>query len=120
MAKDHFPKVREARERLIAQADSLIAKYWDLINAAEEAGQFDVAMKHIQWLIEHTADDDGKRIVNPSVDNEGGGRNNKGGPVINLGFAIGGIPGPKLLDTAPIDTRVIDVKDENDPTSNSD
>lgn len=111
MSKDYFPKVREARAKLLEQADKLIAKYWDLINAAEEAGQFDVAMKHVQWLIEHTRDDDGKTIVSSSVDKEeGDGRKGKSGPTINLGFAIGGIPGTNRI--AELNPVVIDVKDE--------
>jgi hypothetical protein len=103
--KDYFPKVREAREALKEKALDLFEQYDNAIKVALANGEYDVALKHLQWLIEHMPAEDGERMVDASVNKEGG-EVRAIGPQINLGIMLGGVSqpgdGPKVIEVTPL------------------
>jgi hypothetical protein len=109
--KSPFPKVKEAREALKEKALELFEEYRSMIREAREKGEYEIAAKHIQWLIEHMPmDEDGSTMVDPSVDKPKP-ETKATGPSINIGFNLGGIESPKELPLPEI--KVIDVKSES-------
>lgn len=101
MARDYFPKVREARELLKERAAALIEKYEKLIDAAIANGEYEVAMKALQFLMDHMPDDDGVKMIGASVDKEIV-QKGPSAPMINIGVQIGGYKkAPGLLPEAP-------------------
>lgn len=93
--RGNFAKVKAARELLREKAEELLAEYLDIIKSAKDAGQYDTAAKHMQWLIDHVpAEEDGQRMIDHSVD-----KNPQAGipqqvdttPRIQIGIKVGGI-----------------------------
>lgn len=93
--KGPLSKVRAARQVLKERALDLLNKYEAIIDKAVEAGQLDIAAEHIQWLIEHTGNEDGERIIDPSASKVKEVDSNRG-PTIQIGIALSG-PAPKQL-----------------------
>lgn len=114
MARDHFPRVKEAREALRERAVDLFEKYWSLIQKAEDAGQFDVAMEHARWLVEHMpAGEAGERMIDSSAAKPKEIEGPKG-PQIQIGIALGGMKPPTTVQLPVADViDVTPVKDTN-------
>jgi hypothetical protein len=109
MARDYFPKVREAREALREKALELYELHLAIINKAIEAGELEVAKDATQWLIEHMpAGNDGERMIDSSAATpkqiEG-----RQGPQIQFNVALGGMKPrvalPEVIDITPIDPK---------------
>ena len=106
--KDHFPKVREAREALKEKALELFEAYLLIIKDAHASGNFEVAAQHMQWLIEHMPKgDDGERVIDESAAKPKSVETPKG-PTIQIGIALSPQK-PKELPSV----EVIDVTDVN-------
>lgn len=106
--KSPFPKVREAREALKAKALELHELYMTIIQKAILDHDFETAMKATQWLMEHMPSDDGAQMLDISVDKPKQVEQ-RTGPSVNIGFALGGIP--KSLPTVTIDVEPVAVLD---------
>lgn len=93
---NYFPRVREAREALKAKALEIFEKQQEIIAQAMEAGDFETAAKANQFLLEHLPDDDGVRVIAESIDKP---KETKGvaGPIVQIGFKLGGVNEPKAL-----------------------
>lgn len=91
MAKDYFPKVKEARAALAAKALELYEQYEATIKDAIVHGHFEVALDNMKWLMEHMPADDGVKMLDGSVDKQAT-QLGPAMPTINIGFALGGIP----------------------------
>lgn len=88
-----FGKIKEAREALRERTQEIIDAYIQNAMLAQEAGEFEVAAKTLQWLIEHMpADEDGGRVVDNSVDKAPKQDKKDSLPAIQIGFALGGLP----------------------------
>lgn len=85
-----YAKLTEARSKLQAKASDLVEAYMTTIQASIKKGDYEVALKAIQWALVHMPEEDGLRVIENPVDKiktEGGG----GGPSITIGVALGGV-----------------------------
>lgn len=87
---NYFPRAKAARRILQEKYEQIVKDHLATIDEARVAGEFEVAIKAQQWLIEHGKDDDGTSIVDPSVDKNKVGEQ-PAGPSIQIGFALGGL-----------------------------
>lgn len=103
-AKGYFPKVAEARKVLTDEALELYRLYRTIIQAALDKGEFEVAADHTQWLIEHMPEDEESgTLVGTSVDKNREPDVQGGGPSIQIGLALGGMPSSqKALPTVTL------------------
>lgn len=101
-------KVKKVKQTLREHSEEIYQEYRQTIQLAVAAGQYEVAIKAHQHLLDHIADEDGESLLSPSVDKQKVDSGQKG-PVIQIGLQIGGtVPAPKQLEEA----TVIDVKSE--------
>lgn len=101
-----FPKVAQAREALKERAIEVLETYLAVIAEARAAGEFDVATRSLQWLMEHMPSaDDGVKIIDQSIDKPK--IEAPSGPSINIGFALGGMGEQKSLPPVTIEAEVI-------------
>ena len=106
----YFSKVKEAREKISSEALELYDMYKGLIRDAIVAHDFETASKGLQFIMDHIpADDEGTRLLDPSVDKTDINKKGNSGPIINIGIKLGGIP--KQAELPP---SVIDVEPENE------
>lgn len=103
-----FSSVRKARAALKEKALETYMLMLQIIKQAAAAGDYETAAKYTAWLIDHTPDEDGERIVAESIDKKesGGGQSGPSGPTIQIGLQIGGVapkqlPSPKIIDVEP-------------------
>lgn len=94
--KEYFPKVREAREALLAYAEELIELKKKIILEAIAAGEYETADNAVNFLLSHMHAHEGKTVLSTDIDKNKGESGPKG-PVINIGFALGGVPQTKGL-----------------------
>lgn len=92
-----FPRVKEAREALREKALEIFQAYYSIALDAHAKGDSKAALEALRWLMEHMPrTDDGDSIVDSSaakpVQTEG-----QSGPIIQIGFKLGGVNEPKLL-----------------------
>lgn len=99
--REMFPKVREAREALKERAIEILESYIAVIGEARAAGNVEVATKSLQWLMEHMPAEDGESLVDASIDKTKQ-TEQKTGPVINIGLALGGMPSQNALPAPTI------------------
>lgn len=100
----YFPRVKEAREALREQALDWLNKYSIIIDKAIDEGKLDVAAEHVRWIIEHTANEDGERIIDPSAAKPKEIQGSQG-PTIQIGIALDAKPkelAPHVIDIEPI------------------
>ncbi len=97
--KEYFPKVRQAREALRERALEILTTYIDTIKLAQEAGDYDVATKSLQWLMEHMPAEDKDRMLDVSIDKQAVS-DKKDVPHITVGFQIGGVES-EIIDVTP-------------------
>lgn len=98
-----FPRVREAREKLRSKAGEILDAYMDTVVEAREAGETEVAIKALQFLMEHLPADaeTGEKFLDTSVDKVQKNEGRKSlGPNIKIGVAIGGLPTQAQLGPA--------------------
>jgi len=107
---NYFPRVQEAREALAAKAVDILEAYVKVVKEAAAAGDYEVATKSLQWLMEHMPQEQLGGMIDVGIDKP---KVTVGsvGPAINIGFAIGGITKPPL-ELPP--AEVIDAEDEDD------
>jgi hypothetical protein len=113
-AVKYFSKVRIARQLLREKSEEILSEYLDNVAKARDAGQHEVALKALQWLIDHMpADDDGGRLVDQSVDKKQEVvEKGPTGPAIQIGIALGGLGGTQKALPKPNDVIVTEVVDE--------
>lgn len=103
--KEHlFSKVKEARELLKQEAETILRGYMTTIQMAVAAGDFEAALKAQQWLIDHLPGDEGVRLLDVSVDKVVQSDGPKG-PQIQISVALGGLSKPQ----SQIQDTVIDI-----------
>lgn len=106
-AKGYFPKVAEARKFLTDQAVELYNLYKQIAIDASGAQDFVTAEKVVWNLLSHMPEDDETgTLLGTSIDKmrepdlKGGG-----GPSIQIGLALGGMPDrkalPEVVDITP-------------------
>lgn len=100
--KQFLSKVAIARQLLREKSEEMLKQYMLVIDEARASGDYETAMKGLQWLIEHApADEAGERVVDVSVDKKQQVVDQ--GPVrapIQIGIQVGGLgqhslPNPK-------------------------
>lgn len=96
-SSSYFPKVKEAREALKAKALELYELQLEIVKTALANGEFEVAAKANQWLIEHMPAEDGTKMIDTSIDTNKIVEKGPTGPMINIGFQLGGINQTKEL-----------------------
>lgn len=113
----HFPRIREARELLLAQAEELIQLKIKIAKDAMSVGDFETADNCINWLLEHMPANEGMKVIEASIDKAPAPSAASKGPQIQIGVILGGVNAPKSLPSS----TVIDVKEiPNDTDSNWD
>lgn len=96
----YFPKVREAREALRAKALALHDLHMEIIQAAIDKGDLEVAASEVRWLTEHMPKgDDNERMIDESAAKPKQIEAPRG-PQVNIGFALGGIAESRVLPPA--------------------
>lgn len=106
-----FSKVRIARELLREKAEEIFAEYMDVLKLAKERGDHKVAMEGLQYLMDHMpSDDDGSRMVEPSVDKQQQQIQQDTRPSIQIGIQVGGVLPTAKKALPPIKTEVTHVK----------
>lgn len=105
--------VRLAREKLQQRALGIVEDFQATIEEARERGQYEFALKAQQWLIEHIADEDGLRIVDPSVDRMKVEEKQSMIPRFQIGIALGGVT--PQLPAAPPTVSITEATIETDP-----
>src|SRR4051812_26597893 len=85
--QDSFPRIKEAREALKAKALAMWEVYERAIQKAIDAEEYEVALKAMQWMIEHSPDHNGERMLNRSIDSKEIDSKSKG-PQIQIGIAL--------------------------------
>ena len=109
----HFPKIREARELLLAQAEDLINLKLKIAREALDAGDYETADKSINWLLEHMPAHEGQRVIEASIDNIKQVEGPKG-PQISIGIALGGMSNKKELPSAVVIDTIPVTEDNNE------
>lgn len=85
----YFPHAKAAREALRERLVELMETQMRIISGAIEKGEFEVAAKANQFLLERApADDDGIRVLDTSIDKHIESDGHKG-PMIQIGIALG-------------------------------
>ncbi len=100
----YFSSVKKAREALKERANELLDLQISIIKSALAEGDFETAAKANQFLLEHIPHEDGERLLDTTVDKQQ--IESKAGPMINIGFKIGGVAQkeltPTTIEVAPI------------------
>ena len=104
--------VQRAREVYAEKAALAVALFFKNIKRAMEAGDHETVSKALQWYMEHSPKtESGDRILETGVDVKQVKPVESGptGPIIQLGFRLGGAPQPTLPPAQP---DVIDIQPE--------
>lgn len=113
MAKNPFPKVREAREALRAKAMEIYEMQMRIIAEALAAQDFEVAAKANQFLMSHLPpDENGVRLLDADIDAPGKGGREAMGPSIQIGFQLGGMTAPPRALPTVRELPTIDIEPE--------
>lgn len=91
-------QVKKAREALKAQAFEILEEYKAAIKMAIASGKYEEGLKAYQWLLDHIPGEDGERVFESSHDKQVKGDDGPRGPVINIGFKLGGVKEPKVIE----------------------
>ncbi len=110
----HFPKIREARELLLAQAEELINLKMKIARDAMSKGDFETANKCVDWLLEHMPKSEGVTVIDPSIDKAIAKDSGPKGPQIQIGIALGGVNQKALPSSPVIDVKAIEAEDDPD------
>lgn len=105
-----FSTVRKAREAIKARAHELLDLQIAIIKAALAEGDYETAAKANQFLMEHIPAEDGERMLETSVDKVNKDEQVYKGPMVNIGFQLGGIPATQpLIEQTTLPEPAIDV-----------
>lgn len=101
-----FSKIKTVRLALREHAEELYQQYMDTILRAKSAGEHEVALKALQWLISHMPpDEDGTKLIEPDIDKQQPTQLGSTGPSIQIGIQVGGtgkaLPKPKVKKALP-------------------
>lgn len=102
-----FSSVRKAKEALREKALDLLEEFRQTIIEARAAGKYEEALKAYQWLLDHIPAEEGERMLEASVDKVQHQDSGPRGPVINIGFKLGGIA-PKQIEDKIIEAEKVD------------
>lgn len=86
-----FAKVQAIREMLRGEAENLVKEYMDIIAKAKDSGDYQTAVKALQWLIEHLPAEDGQRVIDSGIDRQTQQQVTSDKPQIQIGIMVGGI-----------------------------
>ena len=100
-----FSSVRRAKEALREKALDLLEEFRQTIIEARAAGKYEEALKAYQWLLDHIPSDEGERMLEASVDKTSNQESGNKGPIVNIGFKIGGTSEVKALPEPFIDVK---------------
>lgn len=110
--RNPFPKVAEAREAIKAKALAMADLYEKAIKDAMAAGEYEAALKAMQWFLEHTPSHDGISVIDAGVDSKAA-QKGPAGPKIQIGIKLDGMGAqPKELPAI----TVIDIEPEDEPS----
>lgn len=110
LSKPGFPisaSVRKAKEALKAQAYEIYEEYRATIREARVAGKYEEALNAYKWLIDHIPSEEGERLIEGSSDKVQQVESGNKGPVINIGFKLGGV-GAKSVEGRIIEGSLSD------------
>ncbi len=101
--------VRKARARLQEEADKILKDFQSMIGMACAQGEYEAALKAQQWLLEHVPDEEGQRVIGPSVDKTQVIDTGPKGPLIQIGIMQSGVgkltEAPAItIEATPVDT----------------
>lgn len=88
--------VRKARLALKERALEILEGYILVIKQAAAQGDFESAIKGYQHLMDHMPEEEGEKLLDISVDKPKQIEQRYGGPQIQIGLAIGGVPQPVI------------------------
>jgi hypothetical protein len=97
-------KVRKVREALREKAEELLAMYLEVVMEARAAGEHQVALESIKWLMDHIPEEDGERVFDPSVDKTKQVETGQSGPRIQIGIALGGVNQKSLPEVTTVES----------------
>ena len=105
--QSYFPRIREARELLMSKAEELIQLQMAIVKKSMEIGDFETASKANQFLLEHVpADPDSSvRVLDISIDKPKESQGGHSGPIIQLGFSLGGLKAPDAIDAPKVEVK---------------
>lgn len=89
MPNPPFPKLVAAREAFKALAADMPDIYQRAIKDAMAAGEYEVAIKAMQWFMEHSPTHEGIALLDTGVDVAKSDKGSKG-PQIQIGIKLGG------------------------------
>ena len=118
--RHYFPRIKEAKQALQSKALELYELQEKAIRAALDAGEYEVAIKAIQWLQAHIgADDEGNTPISADIDIPKQLEKGSSAPTIQIGFQLGGIPmgQPQLPPQAEPSVKILDVTEINEPST---
>ena len=102
--------VKKAREALKGKALEHYEKLVKIIDMAAAAGDFETAGKYAWMLIEHMPKEDGEAVIDESAAKPKQLERGASGPIIQIGFKLGGIEA-KQLEPTTIDIEKTDETD---------
>lgn len=92
LKKSTFTKIQAARQLLRERAEEILNDYLAVVNEARAEHQPEVAIKALQWLIEHMpADEDGGKPIDTSIDKNIQPVQVDSRPAIQIGIQLGGV-----------------------------
>lgn len=117
-ARIQFGKLKEVREALKRKAEKWVEDYDKAIQKSIQKSDNETAIKAIQWAFEHMpADEDGTKVIDPSVNKPAPKTETPTGPTFNFGFTLGGVtkpaPAPALPPASVIE--VVDITPQAEP-----
>jgi hypothetical protein len=106
-----FTSVRKARQQIRARALEVLDKLIATADQAAASEKPEVAIKAYQWVLEHTKDEDGTRVIDTGVDSQKQLETKPTGPLVHINIPLGAVrplPEPEPIPTLPI----IEIKPE--------
>lgn len=106
-----YTRLMEARNELQSKAKDLVDAYMKTVDAAIKKGEYEVALKAIQWALEHMPEEDGVRVLENSVDKIKTESQGSGGPSVTISVPLGGYIGVGAQAPAQIEAPIVEVID---------
>lgn len=103
-----FSAVKRVRDKLREDSEALYTEFRTALKMAVAGGNYEAAIKGYTWLFPHIpADEDGTRIIDSDIDKQQPLESENKGPVIQIGFSLGGV---NKLEQPAIEVKSIPVK----------
>lgn len=101
-----LPAVKRARLALSENSEEVLAEFRAAIKLAIAHGKYEAGLLAYQWLLEHTpAAEDGVRVIDSSVDKQQKQAEGPRGPLIQIGFKLGGSSEKALPEVIEVDPQ---------------